>query len=75
MIIFPGIPPKRLPGPCDWMPEQGRIALGHEEGHAPAVFSVGKNPTYHLCAACADLPQFRRKGRMPLQLEMERANP
>jgi hypothetical protein len=44
---------------CEWNPATGTAANVDDPTHAAATISVG-NGKWHLCAACADLPQFRR---------------
>jgi hypothetical protein len=53
-------------GECDWNPFKERPSyVGDDPGacQKPAVWLVGE---YHLCSEHADLPQFKRKFRKPL---------
>lgn len=46
---------------CEWNPEAKRGLHVDERAHAFATVSVGRNyANWHLCAACAALPEFKR---------------
>lgn len=54
---------------CEWDPDTNSPALGDKVGHgiATLVVGTGKND-FHLCAACAALPRFKRMKKRPLPL-------
>lgn len=66
------LPPAALVHPamsmCEWNPATSEPAKTGDPGHAEAVLRVGSRRSWHLCQACADLPEFKRlRVRKPLQ--------
>ena len=55
-------------GRCEWDPDTAKPATVKEPGcKALAAFYVGARNPWKLCADCAMLPAFSRKGRMEIQ--------
>ncbi len=57
---MPDPTPERRADQCEWEPKHGRPAHTEDEPHADATVSVGADGQWHLCASCAQLPQFKR---------------
>ncbi len=53
---------------CEWNPDAGKPSYGDDDHHVttPATVCVGRDGLWHLCALCAELPQFKRFKKIPL---------
>lgn len=43
---------------CEWNPMENRPALATDPPHAEATVCLGAGGAWHVCAECAELPQF-----------------
>jgi hypothetical protein len=61
---------------CEWQPAEGRAAYASEPAHAEAEWAVGADPNWHLCSACARLPEFGKlRKRTKLKAKPPSAQP